>query len=110
MIIAGGYPMEEKECCCCGRQKATPRSEKVIKSLQNRIKRLIGQLNGISKMIDENRYCGDILIQIMACQNALKSIGNNIFTEHFKTCVVEKIKNDDEEVIDETLELIKTFR
>ena len=54
--------MEEKgmECCHC-HQKATPRSEKERKQLQNRLSRMSGQLNGISRMLEENRYCGDIL-------------------------------------------------
>ena len=52
---------EEKgmECCHC-HQKATPRSEKEKKQLQNRLSRMSGQLNGISRMLEENRYCGDI--------------------------------------------------
>ena len=56
--------LEEKgmECCHC-HQKATPRSEKERKQLQNRLSRMTGQLNGISRMLEENRYCGDILTQ-----------------------------------------------
>ena len=52
--------LEEKgmECCHC-HQKATPRSEKERKQLQNRLSRMTGQLNGISRMLEENRYCGD---------------------------------------------------
>ena len=59
--------LEEKgmECCHC-HQKATPRSEKERKQLQNRLSRMSGQLNGISRMLEENRYCGDILTQVAA--------------------------------------------
>ena len=46
--------------------KATPRSEKERKQLQNRLSRMSGQLNGISRMLEENRYCGDILTQVAA--------------------------------------------
>ena len=62
--------LEEKgmECCHC-HQKATPRSEKERKQLQNRLSRMTGQLNGISRMLEENRYCGDILTQVAAVGN-----------------------------------------
>ena len=52
--------LEEKgmECCHC-HQKATPRSEKERKQLQNRLSRMTGQLNGISRMFEENRNSGE---------------------------------------------------
>ena len=70
-----GRKMEEKgmECCHC-HQKATPRSEKK-KQLQNRLSRMSGQLNGISRMLEENRYCGDILTQVAAVESALQAFG-----------------------------------
>ena len=68
--------LEEKgmECCHC-HQKATPRSEKEKKQLQNRLSRMAGQLNGISRMLEENRYCGDILTQVAAVESALQAFG-----------------------------------
>ena len=59
---------ERTECCC--RHKATPRDEKELRQLQNRLKRMMGQLGGISKMLEENRYCGDILVQVAAVESA----------------------------------------
>ena len=50
---------EEQECCC--RYKHTPRSDESLRQLRSRINRIVGQLGGIQKMLDENRYCGDIL-------------------------------------------------
>ena len=71
-----GEKIEEKgmECCHC-HQKATPRSEKERKQLQNRLSRMTGQLNGISRMLEENRYCGDILTQVAAVESALQAFG-----------------------------------
>ena len=54
----------------CHHHKSTPRSEKELRLLQNRLKRMVGQLNGIGKMLDDNRYCGDILIQVAAVESA----------------------------------------
>ena len=45
---------------CCPRYKNSPRDEKAVRLLQNRLNRMIGQLNGIKNMVEGNRYCGDI--------------------------------------------------
>ena len=66
--------MQDTGGACCHHHKATPRSEQELRLLQNRLKRMMGQLNGISKMLDENRYCGDILIQVAAVESALQSL------------------------------------
>ena len=89
--------MEEKgmECCHC-HQKATPRSEKERKQLQNRLSRMSGQLNGISRMLEENRYCGDILYAILK--------------EHMETCVVEEIRKGNTAIVDEAVELVKKLK
>ena len=59
------------ECC---RYKEVERNEETVKQLKNRIHRINGQLGGIEKMIDEQRYCGDILIQISAVQKAVEAL------------------------------------
>ncbi len=97
------------DCNCC-KTKSTPRSEENQKALQNRLNRMIGQLGGIKKMIDDNRYCGDILTQIAAVESALQNFGYVILKDHLETCVTEKIKDGDEEIIDETIDLIKKLR
>lgn len=99
----------KKNCCGC-HQKATPRQPEDLKSLKNRLSRLQGQLNGIGRMLDENRYCGDILVQIAAVESALQAFGQLILKEHMETCVREKIIQGDTEVIEETLELMKKLR
>lgn len=57
------------------RFKDQPRDEKELRNLKSRIHRIIGQLNGIEKMLDDNRYCGDVLVQISAVESALQSVG-----------------------------------
>ena len=97
----------DKECPRC---KATPRSNRELKLLQNRLNRIIGQLGGVSKMLEENRYCGDILTQLAAAESALQSLGYIILQEHLKTCVREQIAAGDDEVINETFELFKKLK
>lgn len=102
---------KEKETCCCScHMKATPRQEQEIKQLKNRLNRMIGQLNGIGKMLEENRYCGDILTQIAAVESALQSFGYVILKEHMETCVVEEVHKGNEEIMEEALELIKKLK
>ena len=94
---------------CC-HHKTTPRQEKELKQLKNRLNRMIGQLNGIGKMLDENRYCGDILTQVAAVESALQAFGYLVLQEHMGTCVVEEIKKDHLEIVDEAVELIKKLK
>ncbi len=100
---------EAGEICCC-HQKATPRQEKELKQLKNRLNRIVGQLNGISRMLDENRYCGDILTQLAAAESALQSFGYVILQEHMETCVIEEIQKGNTAVVDEAVELMKKLK
>lgn len=95
--------------CCC-QQKNTPRSEQTLRQLRNRINRIIGQLNGIQKMLDENRYCGDVLTQIVAAESALQSVGYIVLQEHMQTCVAEQIKMGNTEIMIEAVDLIKKLK
>jgi len=90
--------------------KSMPRSEESIKKLKNRLKRMSGQLAGIERMLDENRYCGDVLIQLAAVQSALQSFGYMILSDHMQSCVTEEIQKGNTEVIGETVELIKKLK
>ena len=107
-ILAG----EQTGTCggCCVHHKATPRDEKELRQLQNRLKRMIGQLNGISKMLDDNRYCGDILIQVAAVESALQAFGYAILKEHMETCVVEEIRKGNTAIVEEAVDLVKKLK
>jgi DNA-binding FrmR family transcriptional regulator len=99
---------EKRECCC--RFKDVPRSEQSQKQLRNRLNRIIGQLNGIGKMLEDNRYCGDILTQLAAAESALQGLGYVILQEHMESCVTDKIKSGDPDIIAETVELVKKLK
>ena len=100
--------MEQRECCC--KHKETPRSQELQADLHKRINRAIGQLNGIKTMIDDNRYCGDVLIQLSAVQSAVGKVSQLVLKNHMETCVVEQIQRGNLEVVDEALELIARFQ
>lgn len=99
-----------EDCSCCIHEKNTPRNEAELKQLKNRISRMVGQLNGIGKMLDENRYCGDILNQVAAVESALQSFGHIVLQNHMETCVVEEIRKGNTAVIGETVELVKRLK
>ncbi len=99
----------EKKCCNCSYKKK-PRSADTNKLLKNRLNRISGQIGGIMNMIDDGRYCGDILTQVAAVESALESFAYVILKEHMQTCVADKIKDGDTEIIEETLELMRKLK
>lgn len=98
----------KSDTCEC-HQKSTPRSEELQKDLDRRLNRVVGQLGGVKTMIGENRYCGDVLIQLAAVQSALKSISSLVLQDHMETCVVEQIQAGNTEVTEEVMQLVKRF-
>ena len=104
-IISERSKMEEKTCNCKPRIKE--RSEKEYKDLLNRLNRVEGQVRGIKRMVEENIYCPDILIQVSAVKAALDSFNSELLSNHIRTCVTEDIKNGDESSIDELVATVK---
>lgn len=98
----------EKQTCDC-RYKETERAEQFQADVQKRLNRAIGQLNGVKGMIDDNRYCGDVLTQLAAAESAIRSAAEMILRDHLETCVKDRIRRGDDEVIDEAMRLIKKF-
>lgn len=96
--------------CCEVKHKHVPRSDEDLKKLKNRLHRIVGQLNGIESMLDDNRYCGDVLIQIAAVEKALQSFGYTILHEHLESCVTEDVKEGNTEIMDEVMNLVKRLK
>ncbi len=71
-----------------------------------RLNRAIGQLEGVKKMIEDRRYCPDIIIQLKAANSAIKHIQSNILKAHLEHCVAETFDNDEAK---EKIEEIKTL-
>lgn len=88
-------------------EKHKEREEKEYKDLVTRLNRIEGQVKGIKKMVEEERYCIDILTQVAAVQSALNSFNKVLLSNHIKTCVVEEIKSGDVEVVDELCNMIQ---
>lgn len=96
--------------CGCERYKHSPRDGAAVAALQHRLSRMIGQLGGIKKMIEDNRYCGDILLQVAAAERALQSFGYELLQDHIQTCVTEDIKEGCTDAAAELIELVKKLK
>jgi len=96
--------MGEKECACHKRKK---RSEEEYKALMNRLNRIEGQVRGVKRMVEEDAYCIDILTQVSAVTSALNSFNKVLLAEHMRTCVINDIKDGNEEVIDELVKALQ---
>ncbi len=93
----------------CENCKKTVRDEELKKSLKSRVNRIIGQMNGINKMIDEDKYCADILIQLSAIDKSIKSLSNIMLSNHLKHCVKNASSDEVDEKIDEVIDLVRRF-
>ncbi|MCA9034563.1 MAG: metal-sensitive transcriptional regulator [Planctomycetaceae bacterium] len=87
------------------------RSDEEKSKLKNRLRRVAGQVDAVQRMIDDDEYCVDILMQISAATGALNKVGEVILEEHLKSCVRDAIENGNEKDRDQKLEeLIAIFR
>ena len=91
-----------------GKQMTTHEEETV------RLKRIEGQIRGIQRMIEEKRYCIDILTQLSSIVGAIKSVEENILERHLNGCVHQSFskesKEDKKKKIDEVIGVLKKFR
>lgn len=83
------------------------RGEKEYKDLVSRLNRIEGQIRGIKGMVEEERYCVDILNQVAAVQAALNGFNKQLLSNHIHTCVLSDIREGREEAVDELCETIK---
>ena len=90
--------MEEKREC---QHKTKERSDKEFKDLIHRLNRIEGQVRGIKRMVEDDAYCTDILIQVSAVNSALYSFNKVLLANHIRTCVADDIRAGHEETIDE---------
>lgn len=91
-------------------QPIVPRTNAEKEAVINRLKRIEGQVRGIQRMVEEDRYCVDVLVQISAIQAALKKVGFTVTERHMKHCVHHAIHDGKgDKAIDELVEVMKHF-
>ncbi|NBC17839.1 MAG: metal-sensing transcriptional repressor [Bacteroidetes bacterium] len=67
-----------------------------------RLRRIEGQVRGLQKMVEEDRYCGDILNQIASVQRALRAAGKVVTRNHLETCVTDALRSGDQDAAERT--------
>lgn len=81
--------------------------------LQGRLRRVAGQVAGIERMVEEDRYCVDVLLQVAAARAALDGIGKLLLNAHVETCVADAMRSrsarDRKEKVDELMEVFSKF-
>ncbi|MFZ0589898.1 MAG: metal-sensitive transcriptional regulator [Bryobacteraceae bacterium] len=91
-------------------RKAVAVDPEIKRSNIQRLRRIEGQVRGLQKMIEEERYCADIIVQISSVQEALRSVGRALMRNHLQHCAATAIRNGDEQQAaaqyEELLELI----
>ena len=100
--------MEDTNNICSGCSHRTKeRSEKEKRSMINRLSRIEGQVRGIRKMVENDAYCPDILIQVSAVNAALNSFNKVLLAEHIRTCVTADTRHANQQTIDELVVVLQ---
>ena len=100
--------------CACdagpGGRKAMGVDPELKTANQNRLRRIEGQIRGLQKMVEEDRYCADIITQVASVQEALRGVARNLMKNHLHHCAAKALhsgkKAETEAMYDELLELI----
>jgi len=81
----------------------------IRKKSLNRLKRIEGQVRGVARMIEEERYCADVLVQVSAIHESLRSLAQLLLRNHLQYCATDAIRSDNdkrrEEMYDELVNL-----
>lgn len=97
--------------CGVGDRKASGVDLDVKDRNLKRLRRIEGQVRGLQRMVDEERYCADVLTQLSSVQEALRAVGREVLRNHLKHCATEAIRSSDkdaEQMYDELVGLMYT--
>ena len=83
------------------------RSDEERRDMDARLSRIEGQIRGIRKMVENNAYCNDILLVSAAAIAALHAFNKQLLACHIRTCVVQSLKNNETEIVDELVDTIR---
>ena len=97
--------LEERHECFCHKTKV--RSEEELRSLNNRLSRIEGQIRGIRGMLEKDAYCADILTQTAAVNAAINAFGRELLGSHIRSCVARDIRDGKDETIEELLGILQ---
>ena len=112
-------PAESPAACGCGVEGSSETGRKAVavdpdSKIRNlkRLRRIEGQVRGLHRMIEEDRYCADIMTQISSVNEALRGVGRELMRNHLKHCATAAIRageGEAEAMYDELLDLMHRF-
>ncbi len=100
--------LPETELSCDTHRHSDSYAEDKVRIL-NRLKRIEGQVRGIARMVDEDKYCIDVLTQISASTSSLRAVGLLVLQDHIRGCVVDGDPDNREETLEELNRAIERF-
>ncbi len=94
-------------------RKAVGTDQKIKAANLTRLRRIEGQVRGLQKMVEEDRYCADILVQLASVHEALRAVGQRLMRNHLRHCATHAIQSGDPEkaeaMYDELVDLIYKY-
>ncbi len=108
VVVDEATAVDDAGGACCGRKAVGVDGEGKAKNLM-RLRRIEGQVRGIQKMVEEERYCADVLTQISSVHEALRAVARELMRNHLKHCATAAIRSDEssaEAMYDELVDLM----
>ena len=90
-------------------ERTTLRDAALKDDLLARLKRIEGQVKGVTRMVEHDVYCDNILHQVAAVRAALDAVGKQVLENHLRGCLVDRIQAGEIEVVDELMVTVKTL-
>lgn len=108
---AAKHHPEGAPCACdAGPRKAVFVDPQIKEANRKRLRRIEGQIRGLQKMVEDDRYCADIITQVASVQEALRGVARNLMRNHLRHCAAKALRSgkteETEAMYDELLELI----
>jgi DNA-binding FrmR family transcriptional regulator len=109
---AGAHRQAEAAPCACDAEprKALGVDPSIKEANRKRLRRIEGQIRGLQKMVEEDRYCADIITQVASVQEALRGVARNLMRNHLRHCAAKALRTgnrkESEAMYDELLETI----
>jgi DNA-binding FrmR family transcriptional regulator len=109
----GPVPSQAADCACAipgEPRKALAVDPELKEANRNRLRRIEGQIRGLQKMVEDDRYCADIITQVASVQEALRGVARNLMRNHLHHCAAKALRStkkaEAEGMYDELLEMI----
>jgi CsoR family transcriptional regulator, copper-sensing transcriptional repressor len=113
MPTAEAVPATAPPSCACmpgNGRKATAVDPELKETNRKRLRRIEGQIRGLQRMVEEDRYCADIIVQIASTQEALRGVARNLMKNHLRNCATKALQSGKAKeaaaMYDELLDLI----